>query len=224
MSEHPLNTANGEQQIQANILKSLSARQRAQFSQKCRWREYDAGAVILEHGEASDHVLFVQNGRVRASQFSNTGREISYRDIGPGQTVGEFSAIDGAPRSASVMALETTLVAAMPATVFRSMVYSNPSVAEALMISLVGLLRGLTDRVQSTNTQHLGDRLYDFLMEISHPIQGSDRRRIDRIPSHRVIAARLSSHRETVTRELKRLEDEGLIWRDGKCLEVLGAD
>ena len=59
-------------------------------------------------------MFFIIQGTVRVVNYSLSGREITLDDLPEGYYFGELAALDGAPRSASVMALSDCLVAALP--------------------------------------------------------------------------------------------------------------
>jgi len=67
-------------------------------------------------------MFFAFEGRVRATLYSLSGRGVAYRDVGPGDIVGELAAIDGAPRSATVEVLTPARLARLPAKAFRELV------------------------------------------------------------------------------------------------------
>ena len=68
-------------------------------------------------------------GAVNIVSFSSTGREITFAEVGSGETVGELAAIDGQPRSASVVATEDSLLAILPAATFIELLQRNGEVA-----------------------------------------------------------------------------------------------
>ena len=61
--------------------------------------------IILGYQDDSREVFFVVRGQVRVTFFSECGREVSFRDLPAGEMFGELSAIDGLPRSCTVVAL-----------------------------------------------------------------------------------------------------------------------
>lgn len=208
--------------IQARLLDCLSAQARAAVSGQCRWREYPAGAVIVSYENRDDHVLFIQRGRVRATIAADTGRQVAYRDIGPGEVVGDFAAIDGLPRSADVVALEDVLVAAMPASQFLSLLREHPEMALVEMQELVAVIRGLTDRVLNLSSKVVTDRLCNYLFRIAEPPPDQTPAPwiVQQAPTHQEIAAHISTYREAVTRGLRHLEESGVIDRDGRQLRL----
>ena len=87
------------------ILKPLKPDERAALARRCRWRRFGAGEQVFDRMSDSRDVCFVIEGRVRVVNHSVSGREISFDDIEAGGVVGELAAIDGALRSATVVAL-----------------------------------------------------------------------------------------------------------------------
>src|SRR5687768_14538014 len=69
-------------------------------------RPFRRGAFIMTEGEASDHVVVLLVGRAKVSSYTSDGKEVVLAVRGPGELLGDFSALDGAPRSATVSALE----------------------------------------------------------------------------------------------------------------------
>ncbi|MEE8122740.1 MAG: cyclic nucleotide-binding domain-containing protein, partial [Alphaproteobacteria bacterium] len=90
------------------VLGDLPAHVRRALEKQCRWREVPAQEQIVDPLNDSRDVYFVVRGEVRVVNYSYSGREIRYADIPAGGFFGELAAIDGAPRSANVVALIDT--------------------------------------------------------------------------------------------------------------------
>ena len=70
----------------------------------CSWRRYEQGELIVDYLDASDDVFFVAAGDVCVTIHSLAGKAVSFRNLGAGEMFGEYAAIDGESRSASVEA------------------------------------------------------------------------------------------------------------------------
>ena len=97
---------------------SLSDDALTDISRGCRFVGYERGRQVIGYLEESVDVFFVVSGSVRVSIHSMLGKEISYREMGPGNMFGELAAIDGEQRSATVMAHTDAVLVAMPQAVF----------------------------------------------------------------------------------------------------------
>ena len=129
------------------LLAGLSPAGLKDIEQVCSWRRYEPGEPIVEYLDRSDDVFFLVDGEARVIIYSLTGKVVSFHDLSPGDMFGEYPAIDGRPRSASVEARTSCLVALMPAAAFLDLVQSEPAVSQALLKQLVATIRRLSTRV-----------------------------------------------------------------------------
>lgn len=166
-------------------------------------------------------MYFLTHGLARVIIHSPTGKDVVYRTIEPGDIFGEFAAIDGEPRSASVEVLQPSTVASMSSWDFRNAILDEPDVAMALLRHLTAESRRLAARVLEFSTLAVRNRIQAELLRLAggHPSTHGDVV-IRRAPTHPVIASRVSTHREAVTRELGRLTQLGIIERKGADLVI----
>ena len=184
-------------------------------------RRYRSGQQVITRNAADRSVYLVVAGTVRVAAFSSGGRQVTYREIGAGGHFGELAAIDGGSRSADVIALEDSLLAAMSPAMFRRLLLEHETARERVLQSLASLVREMTDRVFELSTLGVRNRVHAELLRLAREgkVSGSVAR-IDPAPTHGDIANRISTYREQVTRELSRLTAQGVIAREGRCLIV----
>jgi CRP/FNR family transcriptional regulator, cyclic AMP receptor protein len=192
---------------------------------RCSWRRYEPGEPIVDYLDASDDVFFLTSGEVHVTIYSLAGKAVSFRNLKAGDIFGEYAAIDGDPRSASVEARSSCLIASMPAKEFRKLLKTEPMVAQAVIRDLVRIVRNLTKRVYEFSTLAVNNRIQAELLRLASlaPREGKGAR-LDPPPTHAEIASRVSTHREAVTRELNRLSRIGLIERENGTLVVRDLD
>lgn len=188
-----------------------------------RWTSagYRTGELIIAHGDTNRDVFFLLDGRARVTLFSEDGREISYRDLVQGDIFGELACIDGKERSASVVAVEPTRAARLPAAAFRELVHGHPNLAWLLLEHLSALLRRMTGRVYEFSTLVVRKRLILELLRRADEIEPTcGRVSISPAPTHFELAAKISTHREAVSREMSALAKKGLVEKHGNRLEL----
>jgi len=192
---------------------------------RCRWRRYEPSESIVDYLDSSDEVFFITEGEARVTIYSLAGKAVSFRELAPGDLFGEYPAIDGGPRSASVEARTRCLVASMPAAAFRELLKAEPGVAMALLTQFVMTIRSLTTRVYEFSTLAVNNRIQAELLRLAHKVttEGNNASIVP-APTHVEIANRISTHREAVTRELNRLSRIGIIERQGSALLVKDVD
>jgi CRP/FNR family transcriptional regulator, cyclic AMP receptor protein len=192
---------------------------------RCSWRRYEAGDPIVDYLDSSDDVFFVTAGEASVTIYSVAGQAVSFRSLGPGEIFGEYAAIDGEPRSASVEARTNCLIASTPGREFRELLETEPVVARAVMKGLVRNVRSLTKRVYEFSTLAVNNRIQAELLRLASlaPQEGKGAR-LEPAPTHAEIASRVSTHREAVTRELNRLARIGIIERQHGTLIIWDLD
>jgi CRP/FNR family cyclic AMP-dependent transcriptional regulator len=203
------------------LLDGIGVKELRALEQRCRFRHYARGTAIVDYEADETDVFFIINGKVRVTIFSAAGREVAFHDIEAGELFGELSAIDGKPRSATIVASTDCVLAALPANAFRELLGRQPAVMDALLKRLVGNIRRLTGRVFEFSTLAVRNRIHAELLRLARA-SGADgpSATITPVPTHSDIASRVSTHREAVTRELNELSRNGVIERAGNGLVV----
>jgi CRP/FNR family transcriptional regulator, cyclic AMP receptor protein len=126
---------------QVPLLAALTRRQRAWLARRASLRRYGTGDVIVRQGDTSMTAYVVLSGAVRVL-IENAGRRTVAGDYGAGAAFGEMGALDDAPRSATVVALEPTACALLARWDLERMVRSSPAFALSLIRTVNGRLRG----------------------------------------------------------------------------------
>lgn len=184
------------------------------FAPRLNWRRFATGEVLIDYEEKSTDVYFLVSGEVRVLVRTQAGREVILDDMRAGEFFGELSAIDGIGRSANVAALTQGEVCAVPAGVFREIVFASPTVADRLLRLLAQRVRELNARLTEHAVLDLRHRLYAELLRLSAPRGGHPGERvISPPPYHHVLAARIGCRREQVTREFTTLSRDGIVER-----------
>ena len=111
------------------LLKNADESEIRRVQRLCRWRPYRKGQTVIEAESASGEVYFVAEGRVNVLNLTPAGREVVFASLGPGESFGELAAIDGGPRSATIVAAEESLIAELSSQHFLTLLERQPGVA-----------------------------------------------------------------------------------------------
>ncbi|WP_440104636.1 Crp/Fnr family transcriptional regulator [Streptosporangium sp. H16] len=176
-----------------------------------RPRRWDRGATICTEGDVSDWVLVLTSGRVKVSSHTAVGGEVVLAVRGPGALVGEFAAMDGLPRSATVTALEP--VEGITVRDFSSYLQAHGRVAVLLMQMVIGRMRD-ADRKRIEygafdTTGRVATRLVELAERYGEPDNGGVRVALPL--SQDELAGWTGASREAVSKALRSLRDRGLI-------------
>jgi len=189
---------------------------------RCLWRRVPEKEWVLDYQGDGGDVYFVANGLARVVIVS-AGREMILHDIREGQYFGHYSAIDGKPRSAAIVAVTDCVIARMSAAVLWETVHAHPSVRENILRDLVADIRTANQRAHEQANYDVRKRLCAELIRLSRTT-AEGRVVVSPPPTHAEFAARISTHREAVTKALSALEKEGMITRSPSAILLLAVD
>ena len=189
---------------------------------RCYWRRVPGGEWVLDYRGDGGDVFFVYSGLARVVIIS-AGREMILHDIREGQYFGHYSAIDSKPRSAAIVAVTDCVVARMSAAVLWEAIHAHASVRDRLLRDLVGDIRTANQRAHEQANYDVRKRLCAELIRLSRTT-AEGRVVVSPPPTHAEFAARISTHREAVTKALSALEKEGLITRSPTAIVLNDID
>ena len=203
-------------------MRGLDEAERVRLEGRCHWRHYAANETVLERGAESRDVLFIVQGAVAVVNHSLSGREIAYATLRAGDGFGELAAIDGQPRSATVVAAEKTLLAILPSERFLELLQQNAGVSFRLLQRLANMVRASDVRIMELSTLAATQRVYAELLRMATPDTAVPNLWvIHPLPPLREIASRVSTTRETAARALSQLYPTGLLRRKGRSLYIM---
>jgi len=205
------------------LFERLAPETRSSIASRLAIRVFPKGSFVVAAGQSSGRdTYFVLGGHVRACACSENGRLVQFEELGEGMMFGELSAIDARPRGSDCIAVSDTTLAVMPARCFLDAVRAHPDVAEALVRRLTAMVRLQMRKVFEISTATVSQRVRLELLRMASREHGTEREPESRsdpiafgeVPTHADLAARIGTHREAVSRELKSLESSGIIvWR-----------
>lgn len=179
-----------------------------------RARRFRRGEVLFHEGDPGDALFVVASGAVKVAVPSEDGEEAILATLRRGDFLGELALLDGAPRSASAVALEATETLALPREQFLALVATEPAIRDALLASLAGELRRLTTHVAELHfldlTGRLAARLTRLAEEHGQKLPGGGVR-LDALPTQSDLAAMIGATRQSVNKLLGEFEADGLL-------------
>lgn len=176
-------------------------------------RTFARHATLFNQGDSSSHVAVLLEGKVKVSSYSSDGHEVVHGLQIPVALLGELSAIDGRPRSATVTALERVTVLSIPVQPFTEFLERQPRVALALLRVVAHRLRDSDLRQLELGTMDVPARLARRLVELAEGHGRESDSGID-LPlplTQEELAQWVGASREAVVRALRGFRDRGLI-------------
>ncbi len=181
-------------------------------------RHYARQTIIITEGDVSDHLYIILSGRVKVFTGNEAGKELVIAIHGPGEYIGEL-ALDGGPRSASVMTLEPSTFSVVTGANLRDFLVIHPDFALNLVHKLIWRVRQATAGMKSLGLDDVYGRILRLLQEQSDSV--GDHRVVREPMTHRDIAERVGSSREMVSRIFKDLTIGGYIAVESGRIKIL---
>jgi len=179
-----------------------------------RSRRFRRGEVLFHEGDPGDALFVVASGAVKVVVPSEDGEEAILATLRRGDFLGELALLDGAPRSASAVALEATETLTLPRDQFRALIAGEPAIRDALLASVAGELRRLTTHVAELHFLDLTGRLAARLARLAEEHgerQPNGEIRLDAPLTQSDLAAMIGATRQSVNKLLGEFEADGLL-------------
>jgi CRP/FNR family transcriptional regulator len=178
-----------------------------------RVRRFRRGETVFHQGDPGDALFVVSTGSVKVVLPSDEGAEPAIVAIlGPGEFFGELAILDGAPHSATIVAVEATETLVLRRDAFLALIDSDPELRRALLASLAGEIRRLTGHVEDLHFLDLPGRLASRILRLAaHQPVTADGVRIAWPYTQSELAGMIGGSRQSVNRLLADLTDQGLV-------------
>jgi CRP/FNR family transcriptional regulator len=192
-----------------------------------RIRRFRKGETVFHQGDPGDALFIMANGSVKVVLPSDEGAEPAIVAIlGPGEFFGELAILDGAPHSATIVAIEPTETLVLQRDAFLALIDSQPELRRALLASLAAEIRRLTGHVEDLHFLDLPARLASRIVRLATAApRGADGEiRIAWPYTQSELAGMIGGSRQSVNRLLADLADEGLVRIERDVLVVSDLD
>ena len=177
-------------------------------------RRFAKNTTIVEEGLPGDYMYLIREGRVKVTKASDDGREKILSFMDAGGFFGDMSLFDQEPRSASVKTLEESRLLALSRRDVLEVLRRSPDFSLAVIEALIARLRETDEQASSMSFQRVKARTRGLLDRIAK--DEADGRRMTPAMTHQQIADMIGTSRETVTRVVKQLKQDGWLDQEGK--------
>jgi len=196
----------------------------AMLAEALRVRRFRRGEVVFHAGDPGEALFVVATGSVKILLPADDGTESAIlTTIGPGGFFGELALLDGAPRSASAIALGPVESFVLHRDSFDRLVDEQPTLRRALLAALAGEIRRLTSQVEDLHFLDLPGRLARHLLRRVTEAAGDAPPGPVRLAwpfTQAELAGMIGGSRQSVNRLLADFVDRGLLLFDGDTLVV----
>lgn len=171
-------------------------------------RTYPKGTVIAFESDPEEALHVVVSGQVKIVLVSEDGREVILSTRSAGDFFGEMSLIDDVPRASHVIAMEDSTLLVLRREDFQQALEEMPGMAIGLFRALGRRLREADERIGGLVLLDVPGRLARHLLNLADENDGVH---VTKRPTHAMMAQMVGSSRETVSRTMRNLEEQGII-------------
>lgn len=202
----------GQTLTKAAIFSDLSESELKFLTERVATRKFSAGELIFGEGEPCKGLYIVESGQVRIFKTSSGGREQVLSIDGPGSSIAELPVFDGGVYPASAMAIENSTMLLVGKQDFHALCLAHPEVGLKVLRVVGARLRRLVGIIEELSFTTVRHRLASFLLRLA---QKSGKRTAEGIVvylpvNNQELAAQIGTVRELVSRNLSRLQAEGV--------------
>ena len=185
-------------------------------------KPFQSGELLFSEGEPCHGLHIIARGKVRIFKTSIGGREQVLAVNTPGESVAELPVFDGGPYPASAMAIEATEIAFISRRDFQAYCMEHPEVALKVLATVGARLRRLVGIIEELSFTTVRQRLISALLRLAESEGKHTPRGVEfQLPaSHQELASQLGTVRELISRNLMRLQAEGLLDVDARQIVV----
>lgn len=184
-------------------------------------RNYSPGEIIFSEGEPCTGLFVIESGHIRIFKSSPSGREQVLAVEGPGNSVAELPVFDGGNYPASTSAVDEARVYFISKQDFHSLCLVHPKVSLKVLKVVGSRLRRLVGIIEELSFTTVRSRLISVLLRLARETKTDPKDvRIELPSSNQELASHIGTVRELVSRNLSRLQAEGLIHMEGKTVTI----
>jgi CRP-like cAMP-binding protein len=185
-------------------------------------RHFSAGELIFSEGDPCSGLYVVASGSVRIFKSSTAGREQVLSIEGAGSSIAELPVFDGGNYPASAAAVDQATLLFISKHDFQALCLAHPQVALKVLRVVGARLRRLVGIIEELSFTTVRHRLASLLLRLA---QKEGQRTAEGVEvklevNNQELAAQVGTVRELVSRNLSRLQAEGVLRIDGRTVVI----
>ena len=204
------------------LFASLTEQEMHALAVRVSKKRFQKGELLFGEGDSCTGLFLVAAGKIRVFKLSPAGREQVLAVEGPGSSFAELPVFDGGNYPASASALEDSEVLFISRKDFQNFCREHPEVALKVIAVVGSRLRRLVGIIEDLSFTTVRQRLIAILLRLTQTggTPSKEGVRVELTMTHQDLAAELGTVREIVSRNLSRLQAEGLLEVDGRNIIV----
>jgi len=204
------------------LFASLTDAEMQALAARAKRKRFQKDEQLFAEGDPCTGLYLVAAGKIRIFKLSPSGREQILAVEGPGSSFAELPVFDGGNYPAAASALEDAEVLFVSRKDFQHFCREHPEVALKVIAVVGSRLRRLVGIIEELSFTTVRQRLIALIVRLAQASKTRSEQgiHVELTKSHQDLAAELGTVRELVSRNLSRLEAEGLLDVEGRKIVV----
>jgi len=212
------------QHLNATILfQDLNAEEQAYLEQRMPHINVAAGTLIYSPEEHGEVLFLLKRGRVRLYRLSPDGKALTTAMIEPGLVFGEMALLGQGMQDAFAEALEDSTLFTLSRRDVQQVLLADPRISRRLLELASRRLADTERKLEEFAFRNVPQRLASLLLQLAHVPTGPQAGPVT-LPTrytHQQLAEMIGTYRETVTKVLNDLRQQGLVRMDHGHIQLL---
>lgn len=203
------------------LCRELDPQELAELAAICQVKRLSRGETLFFQGDPAHGLYLLLEGLIRIYKASPDGKEFTLHQIRPGEMFAEAAIFRGDGYPANSAALKDSTVALLPKEPFLALLMRSPQVTVKMMGGLSSFLREFNRTIENLSLKDVPARLASFLLA---EYEKTGRTTIHLATTKAELANQLGTVGETLSRNLRKCREHGLIAVEGTSIELLDLD
>ena len=175
-------------------------------------------AAVFHQGDSADSLFLIKSGRIKLSKLFEDGREATLDYRKAGDTFGENTFSEEIRYPVTAWCVEDTYTCGINKSDFEQLILKHPTIGLRMIRKQSELIANLTTRLGDMAILSLEELLFQVLINVAreHGIADSRGVHIQFPLTHEDLSFLTGSHRVTITKAIKKLENDGRIEKEGR--------
>lgn len=209
------------------LFENLDCHELEEIAKKIEHKSFDKGSMIFAEGSDANMLFFINVGKIKLYKYNKDGKEQILHILTNGDFFGELNLIKSSKYKFNAKAMDNAKICTLRKSEVKNIILKNPEIALKLLESVGERLSAIENLAQNLSTNDVDARMAYLLLNLmdkySEDLKG---KKLIKLPlSREDMANYIGVTRETISRKLKKFEDEELIRLIGtKKILVLDKD
>lgn len=191
------------------------------IAQRTVLRRLSRNTMLFREGEPCRGLYIILDGSIRIYRSTPDGQEQTLIIEGPKKTLAELPLFDQAPYPASARAAEDSRVLFLPIQEFQHLYHENPEIADAIILDLGRRVKRLVRLIGRISLKSVPARVAAALLEEAEAAGAAHDGGAFALPfTQEELATELSTTRESVSRAIGGLREDGVLSREGGLFRI----